>query len=142
MGRSIGARLLRLAPLLVVGAAWLAYLLLTNVQAIDFAGPAYETSFGAHIVRTLLSYAQWSVDLSAPARDSASLGSHSPRPLGLLVHAILGLGAFLTRQRTELSSFGLTWWVLGLLPVLPLVRQQNLHYLYAPSVGWPWRSAQ
>jgi len=72
----------------------------------------------------------------------------------LLVVPIV-LVAWLVRRRSKLPLIGLTWWLAGLAPILPLLVQKHLHYLYSPAVGfaiwlgsvaellfqaWPWPS--
>src|SRR5204862_7387385 len=65
------------------------------------------------------------------------------------------LVALSVRRRSKLPVIGLTWWLAGLMLILPLQVQKHLHYLYSPAVGfavwlgsvaellfqaWPWPS--
>jgi hypothetical protein len=47
----------------------------------------------------------------------------------------LALGAVFSRSRRSAILFGCAWWLLGLLPVLPLLAHSYGHYLYVPMAG-------
>jgi len=134
-GRDFRTRLVRVAPLIGVSAAWLAYLVLTNASATVYGGPAYERGFGMQVVRSLGLYARWVADYRTPAPDfprPATDGAMMAEVLGLLIVAFL---AWLARRGAPLVLFGIAWFVLGLATVLPLVHQHNLYYLYVPFGG-------
>ncbi len=135
VGPSLGARLRRLAPLFLIGASWIAYLGLSGARESVLGGTAYATGLGRNLFDSVLMYAQWSADLHGLAPDfGAERPGHSWLG-GLWVLVPIVIVAGLVRRRTRLPLVGLTWWLAGLAPILPLLFQKHLHYLYSPSVG-------
>lgn len=129
-------RLCRLAPLFVVGVLWIAYLGLSGARGSVLGGTAYSTAFGRNLFDSVLMYAQWSADLHGIAPDfGAERPGHSWLG-GLWVLVPVVLVAWLVRRRSRLPLVGLAWWLAGLAPILPLLFQKHLHYLYSPSVGF------
>lgn len=135
VGRDLRERITRLAPLFAASAAWAFYLIASESSTRAFGGPAYQTGFGMQIPRSLGTYAGWIVDFVNPAPDFSR-----PAEDRVLIACVIALAivlgiSFLARTRATLTRFGIAWFVLGLGPVLPLMNQHNLHYLYAPFVG-------
>jgi hypothetical protein len=125
-----------LAPLFIVGVLWIAYLGLSGARGSVLGGPAYATALSRNLVDSVLMYAQWSGDLHGIAPDfGAERAGHSWLG-GLWVLLPVVVGAWLIRRRSRLPLMGLAWWLAGLAPILPLLFQKHLHYLYSPSVGF------
>jgi hypothetical protein len=136
VGPSLADRARRLAPLFVVSVLWIAYLWLSGAKGSVLGGTAYSPAFGKNLFDSLLMYAQWSVDLHGVAPDfGAERPGHSWLG-GLWVFVPFVLVAWLVRRRSRLPLVGLTWWLAGLAPILPLLFQKHLHYLHSPSVGF------
>jgi hypothetical protein len=115
--------------------AWILYLGLTGVSKTFFGGTAYATAIGMNLLDSLLMYAQWSVDLRGVAPDfGAERPGHSWLG-GAWVLIVMTCLAWLLRELRRLPITGLVWWLVAISPVLPLLHQRHLHYLYAPSAG-------
>ena len=136
VGPSLAARFRRLAPLFVTGVLWIAYLGLSGARGSVLGGTAYATAFGWNLLNSLLMYAQWSGDLRGVAPDFGAERPGHSWFAGLWVLVPIVLVAWLVRRRSKLPMIGLTWWLAGLAPVLPLLVQKHLHYLYSPAVGF------
>jgi hypothetical protein len=135
VGRDFRARLVRVAPLMAVSAAWVIYLIASNASGTVYGGPAYERSFGIQVARSLGLYASWIVDFTTPAPDFAGVTKDATMVAGVAGMLIVGVSAWLGRRAAPLIQFGILWFVLGLATVLPLIHQHNLHYLYVPFAG-------
>lgn len=135
VGRDLRDRLTRVAPLLALSIAWAAYLFVGRGSSSVLGGPAYGTSFGVQILRSLGTYASWLVDFVNPAPDFSPTANPMAWVAGAIVIGAAGGLAWIAREKAPLMQFGVVWFVLGIVPVLPLVHQHNLHYLYAPFAG-------
>jgi hypothetical protein len=126
---SFRARLLRATPLLVAGAAWIAYVAATESQARIFGGSAYASGVGLHVATNLLRYAAWSLDVVHPTPDLQS--GFSP-VAGIALAVLLAAAIVLARRGRHLALAGMCGWLLALAPVLFLLHARYQHYLYAP----------
>lgn len=100
------------------------------------AGPVYTMHFDASLPGTLWTYWQWAL---GPGRLSRLIVG-TPRWIGitgtvLLTAALAGFVAWKLRQRQWAVLFPLAWFILVLLPVLPLRDQISSHYLTLPTAG-------
>jgi len=134
-GPNLRRRLWRCAPLLSLGALWWLYLFGTSARTSVFHGAAYAVGFGTNLFHSLMTYADWAVDFQRPVPDLFGTFSDTAWTTGVWVWAGLGAAAWLARRRHPLPALGATWWLLGLLPVLPLLYHSYLHYLYLPFAG-------
>ena len=132
LGATIRERWRAVGPLLGVSAVGVGFMWFTGVAGGALGGPAYETALSS-VLPNLARYALWSLDLSSPAPDFASLMRPAPPWMGPAALLVLG-GILVVSRREPMVIAGLCGWILGLLPVLPLSFQRYLHYLYAPSV--------
>ena len=123
----------RLSPLLVVGAAFAGIYLAFRKHGLGTGGEAYAVGFGVNLFHNLMTYGVWSVDLVRLAGG----GSFDPGAwhVGVWPVAAFALAASLSRRRRALILFGCAWWLLGLVPVLPLLAHSYGHYLYVPMAG-------
>ena len=128
-------RLHRAAPLLAAAAVVTLVLVTSGAGSTHLGGEAYTRGFGANLFLNLMTYARWATDLSDPLPGQVSAIAERAWPLGLAVTLALASLAFVTRRRTSLVSLGLLWWLLALIPVLPLIHHTYLYYLYAPLAG-------
>lgn len=124
-----------LLVLLAAGAIAGAWCLADGGGTGRFAGEAYATAFGPNMAASLFTLARWAVDLATPIPDALTSADPGAWTTGLPVVLALAALAVLLRRRAPCATAGAAWWLLGLLPVLPLVHQTNLHYLVAPAAG-------
>jgi hypothetical protein len=136
VGPSLAARVRRLAPLFVVGVLWIAYLGQSGARGSVLGGTAYSTAFGRNLSDSVLMYAQWSATCMASPRtlEQSAQVTHGSVAYGFSSPSFSSPGW--SDRRSRLPLVGLTWWLAGLAPILPLVFQKHLHYLYSPSVGF------
>lgn len=120
-------------PLALGLAVWV-YVALTRSSTGSLGGEAYALGWGAHVVTHLLTYAVWSLDLlhlfgavTEPLPAPAAIG-------GVVALAVLAFAAWKSGLRA--ARAGLWFWLLALLPVLPLKNAVYDHYLYAPRLGF------
>jgi hypothetical protein len=135
VGTSLVTRARRLAPLFLLGVLWIVYLDLSGAKGSVLGGTAYATAFGKNLLDSVLMYAQWSADLRGVAPD---FGAERPGHSWIgewWVIVPVALITWLIRRRSRLPMVGVTWWLAGIVPILPLLLQRHLHYLYTPSVG-------
>ena len=126
----------RLMPLLVTGVGFAALYLAFRTRGLGTGGPAYAMGFGVHLFHNLMTYALWSVDLVRTVPDSIGLPDAQAWRVGVWPLAIFAGAALLSRARRGTIVFGAAWWLLALLPVLPLVSHTYGHYLYVPLAGF------
>ena len=133
-GTRPGGAARRLAPLLVTGAAFAALYLAFRKQGLGTGGPAYAVGFGINLFHNLMTYARWSIDVIRFP------GGGTPDPaawrVGLLPLAAFALAAAASPARRAVILAGAAWWLLGLVPVLPLLAHSYGHYLYVPMAGF------
>lgn len=121
-------------PLFLVSAGYtLLHFWLAPVRTAD---PAYAMHFDAYLLGTLWTYWQWALGPDRPSPLSGEI----PRWLGiagtvLLTAALAGFVAWKLRARQWAVLFPLAWFVLVLLPVLPLRDHVSSHYLTLPTAG-------
>ncbi|HET9327574.1 MAG TPA: hypothetical protein VFQ05_12440 [Candidatus Eisenbacteria bacterium] len=135
VGKAWRERARRIAPLVAASVAMIGYVLLSGVRETALGGRPYETAFGANLLRAGAHYASWSTDLVTLIPDYYGATTTVPWIWAALV-LVVGAGlAWLARGRTRAPIVGWAWWLLALLPVLPLQWQRYLNYLYAPAAG-------
>jgi hypothetical protein len=126
----------RLLPLLAAGVAFAALYLAFRTRGLGTGGPAYAMGIGMHVLHNLMTYASWSVDLVRTVPDAIGLFDDRAWRVGVWPLAIFAVAARLSRARRGAIRFGVAWWLLALLPVLPLVSHTYGHYLYMPIAGF------
>jgi hypothetical protein len=125
-------KLLRMVwPMFAVSAAYLA--LHFAIAPADTG--AYALYFDAGMVRTLWNY--WELALGIGRTGTLTLVPAWFGPLGtaLLSIALLGFALFCAIRRNWLPLFFLAWFLIVLLPVLPLREHVSEYYLASPVVG-------
>lgn len=125
----------RLAPLLVAGAAFAGFYLVFRKHGLGTGGQAYAVGFGVNLAHNLMTYALWSIDLVRVVPDGGVLDVNAWR-IGMWPLLAFALAAALSPSRSGVILFGWAWWLLGLLPVLPLLAHSYGHYLYVPMAGF------
>ena len=121
------------AALLAASGLLLLLLVLARGRSSAFAGEAYAVSFGANLFHNLMTYASWTLDYHTVLPDIGGRVLPTAWRTGLPVMVVLGLVA--TLRPTPRSLAGLVWFVLALLPVLPLLHHSYLQYAYAALAG-------
>lgn len=134
-GEPLRARVVKAVPLLAVGALFAVVLLLTGAGATHLAGEAYARGYGANLFLNLMTYSKWVVDLADPFPGQVSAIAGQAWPAGLAACAGLALLAVVARRVPLPPAFGAAWWLLALIPVLPLLHHSYLYYLYVPLAG-------
>jgi hypothetical protein len=129
-------RLARSALLLVPGLVLAGALAALHVRAAALSGEAYEAGWGANLFHDLMTYSAWAVDLRTLVPDLAGGYSATAWHVGLPVTIGLASLAALAWRRSTAGAAGAAWWLLGLAPVLPLLRHSYLAYLYTPLAGF------
>jgi hypothetical protein len=124
-------------PMFAVSAAYTA--LHFWAAPVRAAGPAYAMHFDLSMFSTLWTYWQWTL---GPARLPLLAAGTAPW-IGLAGTAAFtsALALFAARQlrRKEWAALvPLAWFVLALVPVLPLRDHMSSHYLTLPSAGVAW----
>ena len=129
------ARAMRYALLMVPSVLMLAYLSTPAVQAALFHDQAYQRAWGINVFHNLMTMTGWTFDQQSLAPDLLSAISATAWRVYLWV--VLGLVALAVAawRTTTLPAWGMLWWLLTLAPVLPLLTQRYLHYLYIPTAG-------
>ena len=131
--RRAGAR--RLAPLLLAGAAFAGLYLAFREHGLGTGGRAYAVGFGANLAHNLMTYARWSFDVMRAIPREGAFDPAAWR-MGMWPLLAFALAAMLSPGRRGVILFGCAWWLLSLLPVLPLLAHSYGHYLYAPMAGF------
>ncbi|HYM80684.1 MAG TPA: tetratricopeptide repeat protein [Candidatus Limnocylindria bacterium] len=132
---SLTARARRFAPLLILGVAYFVVLTLGHARSGGARGDAYDVGLGINLFHNLMTYLDWSADLRRSLPDLKTVIDTNAWRVGLWVAAALVAVAVLSARRTRLPAFGLAWFGLVLLPVLPLLHHTYAYYLYAPVAG-------
>ncbi len=135
VGATVRERVQRALPLLAASFTLAVYLAFVGVHQTVLAGRAYQTGFGSNLPSALVLYAAWSLDLESLTPDYYGAATPVPWAWGIGLIALIAAAAWLTRRKTSACAVGAAWWLLGLMPVLPLLWQRYLNYMYAPSAG-------
>jgi dolichyl-phosphate-mannose-protein mannosyltransferase/tetratricopeptide repeat protein len=138
---SAGSTARRLLPLLVASVLFTALYLMFRTHGIGTGGQAYTMGIGVHLVHNLMTYSWWSVDLVRAVPDAVGQFDTSAWRVGMWPLVAFAVAALLSRSRARSILFGCAWWLLGLLPVLPLTQHTYGHYLYVPMAGFVIASA-
>ena len=121
--------------LLGLSAAFALTLMLTQVRSGNLGGSAYAIGFSGNLVRNLSLYSRWLTDLRSIAPDTTTPNPAAAGLSPLLLPIALAALSIVAWRRTRWIALGAAWWLLTLLPVLPLRGHAYLHYLYTPSAG-------
>ena len=120
----------------LVGISVVSVALLMIVRPIRLVPEAiYAVRFGPNLFHNLMTYMSWSVNVANPLPDLVS--SYDPRAWRVGIWVVLGaLASWRAFGRAEPAiRIGSAWYVLGLLPVLPLEHLTYRHYLYPAIPG-------
>ncbi len=120
-------------------AAWLAALDVFGVRGGSAAASAYHMAIGGHMIGNLLSYAGWAVNaFAATVRGFSDAIDPDVFAWGWAALALWSLGAWRPALRRGGWILGGAWFVIALLPVLPLAHHTYHYYLYGPLLGVSW----
>lgn len=128
-------RLVTAGLLALPAAALLLWLRTPAAHARIFADSAYESGYGVNLFHNLMTLGGWAVDLTNPLPDFVTTLSTRAWRTGLPLLAALAVLAGVAWKRSRLPALGALWFLLALAPVLPLLWQRYLHYLYLPIAG-------
>ncbi len=106
------------------------------------ASPIYKLYLDSALPETLWTYLRWSL---GPSRLNEYVVESLKWP-GLIGSVCIGIGLLIfaaakIRQRNWLPIFFLGWWVLLMLPLLPLKNHLTDYYVTLPSLGFCWLGA-
>jgi dolichyl-phosphate-mannose-protein mannosyltransferase len=121
------------AALLAASGLLLLLVVLAHGRSSAFAGEAYAVAFGANLFHNLMTYASWTLDYRTVLPDIG--GGVVPIAWRTGLPVMLGLGVLVALRPTPRAMAGLLWFVLALLPVLPLLHHSYLQYAYAALAG-------
>lgn len=119
---------------LALGLAVWSYVAFARSTTGSLGGEAYALGLGPHVVTHLLTYAVWSLDLLHLFGAVAEPLPAAWAIFAVVALAVLALAAWKSGVRA--ARAGLWFWLLALLPVLPLKNAVYDHYLYAPRLGF------
>jgi hypothetical protein len=128
-------RLQGAAPLLALGALFAIALMMTGARETHLGGQAYARAYGSNLFLNLMTYSTWVVDLADPFPGQVSAIVERAWPAGLAATAGLAILAVVARSAALPPLLGAAWWLLALIPVLPLIHHSYLYYLYIPLAG-------
>jgi len=121
------------AVLLAASGLLLLLLVLGRGRSSAFAGEAYAVAFGVNLFHNLMTYVTWTLDYRTVLPDIGGRVLPAAWRTGLPV--MLGLGVLVALRPRPRAMAGLFWFVLALLPVLPLLHHSYLQYAYAALAG-------
>jgi prepilin signal peptidase PulO-like enzyme (type II secretory pathway) len=92
-------------------------------------------AFGPNLFHNLMTFTAWATDLVHVMPDLISTYDVHAWRWALGVYAFLALAAWQAPAQRRTIGIGLAWWLLALIPVLPLVTHTYRHYFYAALPG-------
>ena len=100
---------------------------------------AYHAQLGPHVIANLVSYLGWTVNVVLPFVRAFS-DALDPTVTGWAIAAavVLAAGACVPALRRHGWLLGAEWFLLALVPVLPLANHTYHYYLYGPLFGAAW----
>ena len=110
-------------------------LVATGAARSAFGGSAYRASLGTHMGSHLLLYASWAADYVHPSPGAVATMTWGTALAGALVLSTMAFAAAWTWRSRGPGTIGLAWFLLGIGPVLPLVSQIQVGYVYTPLAG-------
>ena len=132
-----------LVPGAIVALAYAVTFVLT-IRSIKYVGTeAYAmTTAPTFLVGNLATYLRWLVMLLNPVRDFRATLNPGALPIGSLV-ALAGVVLLVLQIRSSrhTEEVGAAWFLVFLLPVVPLLHHTYLYYLYLPWAGACWMLA-
>lgn len=133
---SRNSSLARLAPTLAILVLACIVFFVLRASALGPSGTAYAMRFGFNVVHSLMTYTHWAVDFLHPLPDLVRSYDAKAWAVGAGVLAVFGAVLVFDRERRSVVRFGMAWYLLGLLPVLPLLYSAYNHYLYESMAGF------
>ena len=129
-----------LAALFLMSAGYLTYLARPREVGIAIGfdvGAAYAIDFGSSLLRNLLTYVGWTVDLAMLRPGLRFVDRQNPAlfPFAVGVLVVVGLLALWPALRRRGWLVGLVGFLLLLVPVLPLRNHAYHYYLYLPLMA-------
>ena len=132
---SVRDQLRRLTPLALIAAAAATVFLVLRSRGIGTDTSIYAMRLGSNLFHNHMTFMAWATDVVHVMPDLISSYNLRAWPWSSGVLAVIGLAWILSPGRRSAIGLGLAWWVLGLLPVLPLRFQTYRHYFYAALPG-------
>ena len=129
------ARALRYGALMVPSLLMIGYMSDPRTHAAIFVNDVYQRAYGINLFHKLMMFTGWAFDMQIPTPDlNATLSTTAWHGSLWIWLGLLALAASAWKS-TTLPALGVAWWLLTLAPVLPLLKQHYLHYLYVPMAG-------
>ena len=126
--------------MLAVVVIFSAFYLAARAHGAGPGGSAYATSVSI-VPWNLLTYTQWVSSLQRGLPGLVRSADSQSWLAGVAALGGLALAARMFRRHIPDIAFGLAWWMLGLLPVLPLRFSTYPHYLYVALPGFALAAA-
>ncbi|MBN1504092.1 MAG: glycosyltransferase family 39 protein [Candidatus Eisenbacteria bacterium] len=126
------------AVLAVLAAAYAYVFYTANVFGVREApaeGEPYVLTVGPALVTSLQTYFKWTLNFLEPLRRHPMNVLDEKASVWLLAGAVLFVLMLLSRKDRKKSAFCVLWFLIMLLPVVPLTGHPYHYYLYLPLAG-------
>ena len=134
-GVTVRAQARRLLPFAALAAVAAIGFFLLRAHGLATDREEYAMAFGPNLFHNLMTFTAWATDLGHPMPDLISTYDVHAWRWALAVYAFLAFAAWQVPAQRRTIAIGLLWWLLALIPVLPLVTHTYRHYFYAALPG-------
>jgi hypothetical protein len=134
-GITLRAQARRLVPFAAVAAGAAAGFFLLRAHGLATDRAEYAMAFGPNLFHNLMTFTAWATDLVHVMPDLISTYNVHAWRWAMVVYAFVALAAWQVPTARRMIAIGLAWWVLALIPVLPLATHTYRHYFYAALPG-------
>ena len=128
-------RLYGTLPLFVPAAIFLAIHFLLIPKSTS---SVYRMTFDTRLFSTFLNYLKWTLAPVLAAESPARLRAIGMISAVLIAVALIAFAAWCLRRRNFVPLFFIGWFVLLLIPILPLPEHITDYYVTLPSLGLAW----
>lgn len=106
-----------------------------GVRGASSAGQPYVLTFGPLLLTSLQTYFKWALDVVQPLKGESMNVLDQKASVWLLGGAALFGLLLLGRADRKKTAYCILWFMLSLLPVIPLTSHPYHYYLYLPLAG-------
>jgi hypothetical protein len=134
-GITVRAQARRLLPFAAVAAGAAIGFFQLRAHGLATDREEYAMAFGPNLFHNLMTFTAWATDLVHAMPDLISTYNVHAWRWAMVVYAFVALAAWQVPAQRGTIAIGLAWWVLALIPVLPLATHTYRHYFYAALPG-------